>query len=890
MNRNPKKKWKALFFLIGLSSIVFLSIQMVKKSPKIVYLAGGRLIDGTGKRVIENSLVIIEGNKIVYAGENKPLEKTPESQTFDCTGKTLLPGLFDAHIHLGAACTIAFIPIEDKRKLSGFLYSGVTSIFDLGAIEDWIFGLREAEQKGKIQSSRIFAVGPGFTCPKGHGTEYGVPMALTPTTEEEARQAVQQLIPKRPDLIKIIYEKGSKIFPSLSYELMKTIIDEAHKNDFKVVTHATTLEQAKDAVRAGTDGLAHIIVDKEVDEVFLKEMKKKNVFCIPTLAVFEDFSSLLDNQKFLEWHLVSKGVSHEIIEDLKEKTKLEIFPKEGLFAKRNFSIAKTNLKKMADAGIKLALGTDAGNPVVFFGPSVHREMELMVESGLSPLEAITAASKNAAEILGKDKILGTIERDKLADILIVEGNPLEDIKNTQNIFLVIKNGAIFDREKLAEEINPPQKSSLSTHKLPSIFDDFEDGDVLSNWETEWLALTDKVIGGSSTAEAKLISGGANSSKHALNVSGDVTTKTPFGFAGVVVSLGKKTEQNFDISQYSGIKFNTRGDGKTYRLVILTAAVKDYDDFSYTFSAPEDWKEIVVPFSKLRQFGFGKKVEWTAGDVQAIEFMTLGAPHERFDLYIDDILFSTDTKNKEIKKAPLKTEFNKKLIQKIKEAKSKLQMGWNTWNPEFIKNAKDIFLNLLMKEKGENVYLLYYIALCNYRLATYYFATNSTKEAEIFNTEGQKYLEKAIEVDPSFGELYALYATLLGYEIALHQEKAMALGFKTFEYFTKAFENDPDNPRINLLKGASVLYTPEAFGGGADNAIEFLKKSVNFFEKEDIKDPLKPSWGKEEAYVFLGIAYKEKKEYDKAKEFLKKALEINPYFGLAAKELDEIKKK
>jgi len=130
-------------------------------------------------------------------------------------------------------------------------------------------------------------------------------------------------------------------------------------------------------------------------------------------------------------------------------------------------MAKANLKKMREAGIKLALGTDAGNPLVFFGPSVHRELELMVEAGLSPLEAISAATKNGAEILGESDKLGTVERGKFADILIVEGNPLENIQETQKIFMVIKNGEILDRDKLAQEINPPQKASLSTQTLPS---------------------------------------------------------------------------------------------------------------------------------------------------------------------------------------------------------------------------------------------------------------------------------------------------------------------------------------------------------------------------------------------------------------------------------------
>lgn len=261
------------------------------------------------------------------------------------------------------------------------------------------------------------------------------------------------------------------------------------------------------------------------------------------------------------------------------------------------------------------------------------------------------------------------------------------------------------------------------------------------------------------------------------------------------------------------------------------------------------------------------------------------PTEDSLFIIDDISFYDRTKDKEKEMAPLGTD----LRQKIVEAKSKLQAGLNTWNPELLKNARDLFLNLLMKEKDETVYLLYYVALCDYRLATYYFTLNNMKESEIYTLEGQKYLEKAIEADSSLGESYALYATLLGYEIALHQEKAMVLGMKYSEYLAKAFEKTPNNPRINLLKGISVLYTPEAFGGGADNAIEFLEKSVDLFEKENIKDPLIPSWGKEESYTFLGIAFKQKKEYDKAKAFLKKALEINPNFGLATTELKDIEK-
>ena len=234
-------------------------------------------------------------------------------------------------------------------------------------------------------------------------------------------------------------------------------------------------------------------------------------------------------------------------------------------------------------------------------------------------------------------------------------------------------------------------------------------------------------------------------------------------------------------------------------------------------------------------------------------------------------------------------FNAELNQKIVEAKSILKRGLNNWNPKLLKDARDLFLNILLGEKDENVYILYYIALCDYRLTTYYVATEKKEEVEIYSKEGQKYIEKAIESDPSFGELYALYASLFGVEIILHPEKAIVIGLKIPEYFASAFQKDPNNPRINLLKGISVFYTPEAYGGGAKKAIEFFNKSINSFEKEHIEDPIKPSWGKEEAYLYLGLAYKQIKEYDKAKAHMKKSLEINPDYGYAAIELSKIKK-
>ncbi len=679
-----------------------------------VYLQGGDLLDVAQGKIITNSLVIIKGDAIEYAGSGKPFEKSSDTTTIDCSGKTLLPGIFDAHIHLGGASTLGYILIDDRRKLSAFLYSGVTSVFDLGAIQEWIFSLREAEKKQNLLSPRIFAVGPLFTSPNGHGTEYGVNMSLTPTTEEEARQAVQKLILSKPDQIKIIYEKGSKRFTSLSYELMEAIIEESHKNEFTVVTHILTFEQAKDAIRAGTDGLAHMISDREVDEEFLDEMKQKGVFCIPTLAVFDSLSggmwAIPESQ---QGPLAKKGICHEILADLTQKKEMPGLKERFATMKDTLRFAQINAKKMHDKGIKLVLGTDSGNPAVFFGPSVHREMELWVEAGIPPLDVIRAATVNAAEILGHQERLGMLSEGKLADILVVEGNPLKDIRNTQNIFMVIKNGRILDRDDLAKTINPPMKASDAKEE-----------------------------------KAK-------------------TSKRP-------------------------------------------------------------------------------------GDASA-------------------------------------SQFESSVVEQIKAAKKLMKKGVDTWDPELLKNAREKFLGLLAKERQKSLYLLYYVALCDYRLANYFLISAEMDIVEPYLKEGQKYLEKAMEMDPDFGELDGLYAFLLGFEIALDQGKAMSLGLQIFQYSSKSLEKSPENPRVHLMKGLSDFFTPPQYGGGPDSAIKSLTRSIELFEREDIQDPLKPSWGKDEAYTFLGMAYNQKGEIEEAKQAFKKALEINPEFGLAKDELKKIEK-
>jgi len=236
---------------------------------------------------------------------------------------------------------------------------------------------------------------------------------------------------------------------------------------------------------------------------------------------------------------------------------------------------------------------------------------------------------------------------------------------------------------------------------------------------------------------------------------------------------------------------------------------------------------------------------------------------------------------------LNEKIDQTLAKKIIEAKGILKAGVDTWDPETIKKARDRFLGLLAREGQNNLYLLYYVALCDYRLANYFIASQEMEKAETYVKESETYLLKAMEIDPEFGELDALYAYMLGFEIAIDQEKAMSLGFQSFQYMGKASTKSPDNPRVFYLKGISELYTPKQYGGGVDTAIKTLTRSVELFDKEKIEEEYMPSWGKEEAYTFLGMAYNQKGEKEKAKEMFTRALEVNPDFGLAAEELKKI---
>jgi tetratricopeptide (TPR) repeat protein len=225
---------------------------------------------------------------------------------------------------------------------------------------------------------------------------------------------------------------------------------------------------------------------------------------------------------------------------------------------------------------------------------------------------------------------------------------------------------------------------------------------------------------------------------------------------------------------------------------------------------------------------------------------------------------------------------------ILEAQAALRDGINAWDSGALSRARELYLALLEAEKDRETELQYFLAVCDYHLAAYAMAEDKRDMVDRFTAEALENLEKVILARPEWGEPYALSATIMGYQIALHPDRAMELGMRLYTFFGKAEEKGPDDPRVHLLQGISLFYTPAMYGGGADKAIPHLEKAVDCFGREKVDDPYQPSWGYDEACTYLGIACAQQGRADQAAAWFEKALAFNPDFSLARHELAKLK--
>jgi imidazolonepropionase-like amidohydrolase len=409
-----------------------------------VLLRDARLIDGTGAPPREHVSLLLQNGRIEKIGETMIVPKGVS--VVELAGKTIMPGLISAHSHLGLIVDDAepsatgYTRENVTTQLKQFERYGVTTIMSLGVNRDLVYELREEQRKGRLGGATIFTAGRGIGVPGGAP---GLPAApdqiYRPASVDEARKDVDDLAGYRADIVKIWVDKAA---PKMTPEIYKAVIDEAHQKHVRVAAHEYALEDAKQLVADGVDVLAHSVRDQVVDDAFIQSMKEHKVWYVPTFTVDESFFVYAGQPDFMKSDFFQEAAGPKLLAKLDAPGYAEKVNQDPQTAqhKKDFAVGQQNLKRLFDAGVNVGFGTDSGAlPGRIPGFSEHRELELMVEAGLTPIQAITAATGENAKLLhAADR--GTIAVGKRADLLIVDADPLVDIRNTRTIHAVYHDG------------------------------------------------------------------------------------------------------------------------------------------------------------------------------------------------------------------------------------------------------------------------------------------------------------------------------------------------------------------------------------------------------------------------------------------------------------------
>ncbi len=412
-------------------------------------IEGVTLIDGTGRAPIAGASVLVDGDRIVAVStETLTVDRTVTR--IDGAGKYLIPGLMDTHVHLSGGRGDGSNAEPGVRALHGFLYSGFTSIFDAGNDPDFILALRARERSGALTSPRIFATGSLVTVPGGHG---GGRRATLVESWPEAIPSLDAHIAREPDMVKLTFDEhgwGTRpLIPLLPVELMRQVGTYFNEHGIRTTVHISHEYRARQAIDAGINTLAHPVIQGPISEGFVRLMAARKVPMVSTLTIGEGYSRLVEHPEFLDQALYQAVYEPETIVRLKTDVRDQ-------YAQRSWTtwmkvmtpVAQENLRQINAAGGVIVLGSDQSS-----GPASHRELELMVAGGIPPLDAIRIATLHAAIFLGKERDLGSIEEGKLADMVLLNADPLADISNAARIELVIKGGTIIDRSILDLPIN-----------------------------------------------------------------------------------------------------------------------------------------------------------------------------------------------------------------------------------------------------------------------------------------------------------------------------------------------------------------------------------------------------------------------------------------------------
>ncbi len=558
-----------------------------------------------GDKAIQSTSVIVRDGRIEALGTDLDASGLA---VVDGQGKTLMPGFIDAHVHSWG----------DARRDA--LRFGTTTALDLHGDRGRLTDLKaQRESLARTGEADLWAAGAALTVPDGHGTQFGL---AVPTIEAHTDVAafVDARIGEGSDVIKLIIEDlgaygGTRRWPTLDARQVGEAIRATHAARRIAIAHASRQADALMAVEAGVDGLGHVFIDETASPAFLEAAKARDLFVVPTLSVMAAGSG--------------SGDGRSLAADARLQAFLTPAQATALAARFDLMDANPRLRENAiasvralhAAGVTILAGTDAGNPGTAHGASMHGELELLVRAGLTPQQALAAATSLPARRLGLAE-RGRIAPGMRADLVLVDGDPLADITATRAIVAIWKNGHAVERAPAAATVVAAGIAPAET-----LISGFDDSGIDAAGGGSWRDTSDTMMGGASSASHRLVAGGAAGSPGALEVEGEIRPGFAFPWAGAMLFVAATPMQPVDYSSRRELVFHARGDGREIRVMLFSGPSEQAMPSMQGFIAGAEWTEHRMPLA-----------DFAGADpalLRAIAF-SAGEPAGKFRFQIDGV--------------------------------------------------------------------------------------------------------------------------------------------------------------------------------------------------------------------------------------------------------------